>query len=182
MIVSRKGSRIKIVSILIFILVVLVIKTAGLTSSLFSNDIPPEIADSFLHPQGVTLYAIDPVPHRNSDALLGEREFHGFGILGQVPIDAAQGRAVFKDLETSALQWKSNPRRGRLACFNPRHGIRVTKDSHNFDFLICYECGQVLVYRDGKKVQSLYFDAFAQRPSPQPLNDILIAAGISVAP
>jgi hypothetical protein len=40
-----------------------------------------------------------------------------------------------------------------MKCFNPRHGIRVTYEGKTAEFLICFECFQVMVYVTGEKEQ-----------------------------
>jgi hypothetical protein len=41
-------------------------------------------------------------------------------------------------------------------CFNPRHGIRVTRGSTVTDFLICFECQQIEVWRDDKQIARMH--------------------------
>lgn len=36
------------------------------------------------------------------------------------------------------------------ACFNPRHGIRVSHNTKRTDFVICFECLQVKVHGEGQ--------------------------------
>ena len=36
------------------------------------------------------------------------------------------------------------------ACFNPRHGLRVTRNGKTIDFVICFECFQVKVFGGDK--------------------------------
>lgn len=43
-----------------------------------------------------------------------------------------------------------HPWMGMPAPFNPRHGIRVTRAEVTTDYLICFECRQVQVWRGGK--------------------------------
>jgi hypothetical protein len=37
------------------------------------------------------------------------------------------------------------------ACFFPRHGIRATVGKQNVDFVICFECSMVYIYRGDAK-------------------------------
>lgn len=34
-------------------------------------------------------------------------------------------------------------------CFNPRHAIRAVHRGHQFDLIICFECGHAYLYRNG---------------------------------
>ena len=51
-----------------------------------------------------------------------------------------------------------------MKCFNPRHGIRVTHEGMTADFVICFECFQVMVYVAGGKGQR-----FLITDSPAPI-------------
>jgi hypothetical protein len=66
----------------------------------------------------------------------------------------------------------------RMACFNPRHGIRVTHAGVTTDFVICFECRQVQVWRGNQKIAF-----FLVNDSPQPaFDDVLKSAGVPLAP
>ena len=65
-----------------------------------------------------------------------------------------------------------------MACFSPRHGIRVTRHGRVTDVVICFECRQVRVYRDGHSVAS-----FLTSASPQPVfDDVLRQANVPLPP
>jgi hypothetical protein len=65
-----------------------------------------------------------------------------------------------------------------MACFYPRHGIRVTHAGVTTDFVICFECRQVQVWRGNQKIAS-----FLVSESPQPaFDDVLKSAGVPLAP
>ena len=57
------------------------------------------------------------------------------------------------------------------ACFNPRHGIRVKAKDAVFDFVICFECNSVAVFRNEKRTGS-----FGITGQPGALNRLLTAA------
>jgi hypothetical protein len=64
-----------------------------------------------------------------------------------------------------------------MKCFNPRHGIRVTHDGMTADFVICFECFQVVVYVTGDKEQRFLITA-----SPAPVfNQTLQNAKVPLA-
>ncbi len=41
---------------------------------------------------------------------------------------------------------------GIAKCFNPRHAIRVVHEKKTYELLICFECSQVHLFEDGKRV------------------------------
>ena len=40
-------------------------------------------------------------------------------------------------------------------CFNPRHAIRASYGGHQFDLVICFECGHSRLYRDGVDIGAI---------------------------
>lgn len=107
-------------------------------------------------------------PHYNQRPAQGD--FHGYRI---------RGTAVIADRETrkkliSAFQQGVAENQGMIAaCFNPRHGIRATRNGKQVDFVICFECAQVHSY-GAVEAQ------FLISSSPKSLFDsVLLRAGIS---
>jgi hypothetical protein len=67
-----------------------------------------------------------------------------------------------------------------FACFEPRHGIRVTRAGVTTEFVICFcfQCRQIRVVRGDQVVA-----CFLASPSPEPVFDeVLKAAGVPLAP
>ena len=61
------------------------------------------------------------------------------------------------------------------SCFWPRHGIRARLKDKNVDLLICFECGYVYIFTDGKE-RCIHTD---RSPLPQ-FNQVLSDHGIPV--
>jgi hypothetical protein len=100
-----------------------------------------------------------------------EGDFHGYRVLGT---------AVINDIETRkklVFEFKKSVAENPgivAACFNPRHGIRVTRKEKQVDFVICFECNQVHLFG---AVQG----TFLVTRSAQPLFDsVLHSRGVSV--
>ena len=62
------------------------------------------------------------------------------------------------------------------ACFDPRHALHVTSRGHKFEFLLCYACHQMAVYRDGKRIGTLGIAG-----SAKPMNALLAAAKLPIS-
>jgi len=94
-------------------------------------------------------------------------------VLGRTKIDDADKRQqLIAALERGVAENDDGP----ADCFWPRHAFSTTHDGHRYDILVCFQCYQVEVYREGKK-QSAY--SFLIGRSPQPLFDqILTDAGV----
>ncbi|MES2297291.1 MAG: hypothetical protein V4582_09625 [Pseudomonadota bacterium] len=113
------------------------------------------------------LYSLEPW----SQPAAGEPTLHGFKILGKARIDAASYGSAAAQF-TLALRSDAD----MAACFDPRHAIALVSDGHKFDFLLCYACHQMVVYRDNALVATL-----AVAGSPKVLNSLLVAANLPVS-
>jgi hypothetical protein len=115
------------------------------------------------------LYSILPGPEPQES----RPEFHSYPVLGHISITDQAAR----DRLTAAL--KAGAGAGhRKNCFVPRHGIRVVKYETTTDFVICFECNQVRIWRNGQ-----HDGGFVVGATPQPVFDeILKRAGIPLAP
>jgi hypothetical protein len=99
--------------------------------------------------------------------------YYNHGVLGSTSITDPATRRRLND----ALQAGVRSSDGTvMACFNPRHGIRVTRGGVVSEFVVCFECRQVRVYRDGKTYHFLTSD------SPQKVFDaVLKSANVPLA-
>ena len=62
-------------------------------------------------------------------------------------------------------------------CFRPRHGIRVNLDGEPYDFVVCFECVQVIIY-GGKAKKN---DGFKVSRSPTVMfNKVLMDAKVKL--
>jgi hypothetical protein len=109
------------------------------------------------------------------DPQWSESERHHHRILGSVSI----ADLTIRQKLNAALQAGARESNGTaMACFNPRHSIRVTHAGITTEFLICFECRQVQVWRNGKIIAS-----FLTSPSPEPVfDDVLQKANVPLAP
>ncbi|HZK80060.1 MAG TPA: hypothetical protein VFC46_03315 [Humisphaera sp.] len=100
-------------------------------------------------------------------------DFHGHHVLARlVVVDIAVQRQL-----NAALRAGIDSKQTMAACFNPRHGIRVTRAAQTTDFVICFECSQVKVWRGDRQVAYL-----ATSSSPQATFDgVLLKANVPLA-
>jgi hypothetical protein len=98
-------------------------------------------------------------------------DYCGMVILGRMPIPDAATR----DRLNWALQSGARQSDGSVySCFNPRHAIRVTQAGVTTEFLICFECRQVEVRRDGKEVGDFPISSSRQAVFDDVLNEARI--------
>ena len=83
-------------------------------------------------------------------------DFYRHRVLGHTEIDDG---TVRQRLNAALRHGVESPLTSLPMCFNPRHGIRVVRGGHETDFLICFECHQVQVWRDGHVVATWTTDA-----------------------
>lgn len=117
----------------------------------------------------------DPDTHEMDYDLNGPGErLHGWRILGKTTVsDESARRELIGALKKGLAQGGPG-----YKCFYPRHAIRRTNDGKPVDLLICFECGNVAFYRDGKQVSG--YPTIA--PSAQPaFDELLKKAGVPLA-
>lgn len=134
-----------------------------------SKSIAPnyEAADEFV------LYSIDGREFRFTPPADVEA-FRGIPVLGKTSIDDPKKRAELM----SALYGGIDENDDTIAdCFIPRHGIHIVQGEQVIDYVICFECLQVKIYRGDKRNSELTMD------SPREVfNQYLKDAGLPLAP
>jgi hypothetical protein len=102
----------------------------------------------------------------------GER-LYGWRILGKTTVSDELTRRELVDALKEGMN-KGEP----LKCFRPRHALRRTNNGKPVDLLICFECSQVALYRDGKQVGSYKSVA---RSVQSTFDEALTKAGVPLA-
>jgi hypothetical protein len=128
------------------------------------NRLPAEAQAALQDPESVELYALEP--WKDSDPRL-----QGYHVLGKAELDGGQRALAIAEFEASVARWQDG---GAIAaCFDPHHALRIAHGGHHYDFLLCYQCQGMRVYRDGVRIGG----AFAAG-SAAPLNALLVARGL----
>jgi hypothetical protein len=132
------------------------------------NAMPIDAAKALHESRSAVLYSLEPW----SDRANPSPALHRFQILGQKRIDGAAYKAAAEEFEAAVGRWDDR----MAACFDPRHGLSVTSGGHQFEFLLCYACHQMAVYRDGEQIGTL-----GAAGSSKPLNALLAAAKLPIS-
>lgn len=104
---------------------------------------PDQSFQTYSNGKTLTLYSIEPFKQ-----IENAEDFHGSAILGKTEIT----NRSFLDFITHAfLNDMANAFDASAACFNPRHGIRITDEKQTLDILICFECGNFVTFYGDKK-------------------------------
>ena len=115
------------------------------------------------------LYSLEPEPEGK---IAKEKLFHGWLVLGKTTVKDAKTRKELFD----ALQEEADK---APKCFDPRHGIRATHGGKTVDLVICFHCGHIYIYLDGKDERA---DSQTVSRDSQPAFDkVLKAAKVPLA-
>ena len=78
-------------------------------------------------------------------------KFHDYKIVEQAKLNALQAT----NLRTVFLA--NTKRKGmKMLCFWPQHGIRMKHQGQILDFLICFQCGYIYTYFNGKETRETF--------------------------
>lgn len=123
----------------------------------------------------VTIYALHPHTQAEGkgDEQPAEKSFHSYPILGSASLKADDIQTA-----TTALRQGLSEADRSSDCFWPRHGLRFEHAGRTYDFVICFECHHVYVYRDGERLESLLTDEAPQ----QTFDDILSKHKVALPP
>jgi hypothetical protein len=103
--------------------------------------IPDEFSKAVDKAEVLDLYSLDP----STPVGKGDAQFHGWKVLGKTEVRKETLAKLVAALKKGADEADQNVSAG---CFRPRHGIRVQLDGKSYDFVICFECVVVMLYKD----------------------------------
>jgi hypothetical protein len=132
------------------------------------NAIPDEALKVLRSHNSATFYSLEPWERPNPE----DKTLHGYKILGKTTLDPKNEQVVEGAFEKAVSNWD-----GMIAnCFDPRHALSLSSSGHIYDFLLCYNCHQLYIYKDDKVIASM-----GAAGSPKFLNSILAAAHVPVS-
>ncbi len=128
--------------------------------------------------QSLELYALDP-DHgfiEGSTVCAGECYF-SVAELGKAEIDrGVDRRRVIDELR----RWLAGPEPNAVSlCFSPHHGVHVRVADDSYDFVVCFECGRMDVYRNGNEALLTVHGAGGGREAADAWNALLARRGIT---
>ncbi len=148
----------------------LICTVIALSSGCDSNSSGPtyEAADQFI------LYSIDGDAVLEYGPSADANAFRSiWPVLGQTTIEDPKKRAELMNALHAGLDADGNS----ADCFIPRHAIRVVEGEQITDYVICFECLQVAIYRGDEQTSEFTTD------SPRGVfNQYLRDAGLPLAP
>lgn len=143
-----------------FLLFSLMLASSTAVASNGPNALPAE-ATQALHSNGnAIIYSLEPWEKPGKQVTRLQR----YEILGQSDLTDAQRSIAVGAFDSAIAGWDGNV----AMCFDPRHALRIQFKGHAYDFLLCYSCHQIEVFRDGKP-----FGGAGAAGSPKVLNDLM---------
>jgi TPR repeat protein len=133
--------------------------------------LPEDVLKALNSPSSITLYSLQPWGGPD----LPEWDFHGHHQNGHAVLNqekAKQAVAALNDAISKGVAGLES-----LCLINPRHALRIISSGNTYDILICYECGQLELYKNG---QSIPFSG-SIGSKPDLLNRLLKQEGIPLA-
>ena len=109
--------------------------------------LPVEVVDAIASPSSVTLYSIQPWGGPD----LPDWDFHGHHQNGHIALTKVKAKQAIAALNEAISM--GNAALESLCLINPRHALRVISSGATYDILICYECGQIEIYRNDQRLR-----------------------------
>ncbi|MDB5311860.1 MAG: hypothetical protein JWO38_6062 [Gemmataceae bacterium] len=107
----------------------------------------------------------------------GQEMLYEYPVLGKVSVtDPPRQREVLAVVRADIRAGAPDQNK----CFWPRHVLRVVKDGHSTDVMICFQCRGYMIYRDGRRTMGS--TPSIGKESEPVLSKILADAGIPLAP
>ncbi len=133
-----------------------------------SSLLPAEALQALHSGNRVTLYSLEPWGDPDEHVA----RLQEFQILGQANLTHAQASSAIAAFESAVAKSDGIS----ASCFDPRHALRIQHNGHTYDFLLCYACRQLQIYRDGKWLAET--NAIG---TPKALNDLLTSLHIPLS-
>ena len=134
------------------------------------NRLPADVVKALAKAETFELLSLSPEELEKPP----EGAFHRWRVLGRTSVKDVDVR---KRLVTAVEKGVAEAT-GPAKCFDPRHGVRVTRGGTTTDLAICFHCRQLYVYR-GETVGELVYVS----PAPESVLDkVLKDAGVTLAP
>lgn len=113
-----------------------------------ANQPNPETKANRPTPEKLTLYSI--YRHPIEQPVKGPDGFHSYRILGKIEVSTPAARKEIFDALHDGIDQSDGT---QIQCFEPRHGIRTVEAGRKVDYVICYTCRNMYIYRDDKRAK-----------------------------
>lgn len=118
-----------------------------------------EIVRSIRAADSAVLYSLLPITHQNiplyypdkatARRVLSLPSLHEYPIYGTMPLTKQPDWARWSGLLSTSFE----PRPRTFCDFEPRHAVRILSGTSTQDILMCFQCGDMFIFRDGHRVR-----------------------------
>ena len=133
--------------------------------------LPNEVVEGLASSSSITLYSLQPWGGPD----IPQWDFHGHHALGRLVLTPDQAKTAIAALDTAVSGGDANIT--SMCLINPRHALAFKIGGDAYDILICYECGQLQIFKND---QYLPFRGMIGG-GPQVLDSLLKSAAIALA-
>lgn len=134
-------------------------------------ELPREVLEGLASSSSITLYSLQPWGGPD----IPQWDFHGHHILGSFKLSPDQAKKAIAALNAALSAGDANMI--SMCLISPRHALALKVGGDAYDILICYECGQLEMYKNN---QNLPFHGMIGR-NPEVLSGLLKSAAIPLA-
>ncbi len=132
--------------------------------------LPAEVAAALHSAAKGTLYSLEPT----QKPVAGDAVLHGYKVLGQMELDPRQAAIAVRAFEDAMALGDQTG--ASLCMIAPRHALSFVADGHVYDFLLCFQCDQLAVYKDNQQVAFMNVGG-----SSEVLNNLLTSAKVPLS-
>lgn len=126
-----------------------------------------------LNPDQLTLYSIDGSDYPKESEPKTSEKIGRFPVLGKVEVsDPIVREQILSELRQGIVESGTAAK-----CFWPRHAIRIVTKGRSIDYIVCFECSQILV-KEGARSKIILTSEHARSY----FNKVLEEAHIRLAP
>lgn len=133
--------------------------------------LPKEVREGLASSPSITLYSLQPWGGPD----IPQWDFHGHHVLGRLDLSPDRAKTAIAPLNAALSEGDASTM--SMCRINPRHALGFKIGNDAYDILICYECGQLEIFKNN---QDLRFVGMIGR-NPKVLNRLLKSAAISLA-
>jgi hypothetical protein len=96
----------------------------------------------------IELYSLDPHFWVENNKAFKSGAYHGWEPLGKTTLKGDDARKVLNAVDKG----RSDSDGKSFKCFDPRHGIRIVAGQKIYDLVICYACGNAMIFEGDKDI------------------------------
>jgi TPR repeat protein len=104
--------------------------------------LPSEVVEGLASSSSITLYSLQPWGGTD----IPQWDFHGHHVLGRLNLSRDQAKKAIAALNAALSAGDANMT--SMCLINPRHALAFRIGGDTYDILICYECGQLEVFKN----------------------------------